>query len=95
MCKKWERIVTVHPRTPAGYPNYLINTKKYLLLKNSSTNASKLAIPLLAAPAHLNVPMKEFFDKQEQDRYKLRQQHIIEGVSTTTYHRGGKYYYLS
>lgn len=73
--------MTVRPRAPAGYPNYLINTKKYLLLKNSSTNSNKLAIPFLPAPTQLTQPMKEFFDKQEQERYKLRQQHIIEGVS--------------
>lgn len=85
MCKRWERIVAVNPRAPAGYPNYLIKTKKYLLLKNSSTNASKLAIPLLAAPTQLTQPMKDLFNKQEQERYKLRQQHIIEGVRSLYY----------
>lgn len=70
----------MNPRTPRGYSGYLINTKKYLLHKNASTNASRLAIPLILAPSQLSEPMKELFDKQEQERYKLRQQHLIEGV---------------
>ena len=80
MFKKWEKIVSVTPRTPSSYSRYIINTKKYLLHKNATTNASKLAIPLLMAPSQLSQPMKELFNKQEQERYKLRQQHLIEGV---------------
>lgn len=82
MSKKWEKIINAQPRAPVGYSEFSINTKKYLLMKNSSTNASKLAIPLLAAPAQLNAPMKELFNKQEQERYKLRQQHLIQGVKS-------------
>ena len=80
MFKKWEKIVSVNPRTPSSYSRFIINTKKYLLHKNATTNASKLAIPLLVAPSQLGQPMKELFNKQEQERYKLRQQHLIEGV---------------
>ena len=83
MFKKWEKIVSVSPRTPTGYSHYLINTKKYLLHKNATTNASKLAIPTLVAPSQLGAPMKELFNKQEQERYKLRQQHLIEGVCSS------------
>lgn len=81
MCNKWAKIVNAQPRAPEGYSEFSINTKKYLLKHNASTNASKLAIPLLVAPAQLSAPMKELFTKQEQERYKLRQQHLIEGVS--------------
>jgi len=50
-------------------------------MKNAGTNASKLAIPLTTAPSQLSQPMKNLFSKQELERYKLRQQHLIEGVS--------------
>lgn len=83
MSKKWEGMTNVQPKAPQGYTDFSIHTKKYLLMKNAGSNASKLAIPLLTPPAQLTQPMKELFIKQEQERYKLRQQHIIEGVSVS------------
>ena len=78
--KKWEGMTNVAPRPPPGFQHFLLNTHNYLLESNASTNASKLAIPLLTAPIQVAPPLKELFNRQERDRYKLRQQHLIETV---------------
>lgn len=82
MGKKWEKLANLQMKIPPGYSGFSINTQNYLLLKNNASNASKLAIPMLSAPAQLVPSMKELFNRQEQERYKLRQQHLIEAVSS-------------
>lgn len=65
----------VHPKAPQGFKDYLMMSCSYVLQGNS---ASTLSVPMLSPPNSVTGPMRELFLDQEQARYKLRLQHLIE-----------------
>ncbi|TRY61266.1 hypothetical protein TCAL_07455 [Tigriopus californicus] len=66
----------VQPKPPQGYEDYLMNRKTYLLQGNA--NARLASMPKLKPPPSLKGELAELFKKQEEERYKLRCQHIVE-----------------
>ncbi|RXG73663.1 Ankyrin repeat domain-containing protein 11 [Armadillidium vulgare] len=76
MWKKEENsLFPVQPKPPQGFKDYLMNRCSYVLA-NSST--SQVSVPVIPAPASLSQPLKDLFNEQEQERYKLRLQQLIE-----------------
>ncbi|CAN7991295.1 unnamed protein product [Ixodes hexagonus] len=74
--KRRQNMAIVHPKPPQGFKDYLLNRGSYVLEGNPS---SRLSVPVISLPQSLSgSPMKELFGEQEQERYKLRLQHLIE-----------------
>uniref|UniRef100_V5HC01 Putative ankyrin repeat-containing protein n=2 Tax=Ixodes ricinus TaxID=34613 RepID=V5HC01_IXORI len=74
--KRRQAMAIVHPKPPQGFKDYLLNRGSYVLEGNPS---SRLSVPVISLPQSLSgSPMKELFGEQEQERYKLRLQHLIE-----------------
>ena len=67
----------VRPKPPQGYKNYLLVNNNYVLQDKAS---SRLSVPMLSPPNSISGPMKELFKKQEEGRYRLRLQQLIERV---------------
>ncbi|GFS32906.1 ankyrin repeat domain-containing protein 12 [Nephila pilipes] len=75
--KRRKSMFNVHPKPPQGYKNYLLNRGTYVCEKNGNKSSSR-SIPMLSAPQSLEGSIKELFVIQENERYKLRRQHLIE-----------------
>ncbi|XP_052230009.1 ankyrin repeat domain-containing protein 11-like isoform X1 [Dreissena polymorpha] len=67
--------VTICPKSPQGFKDYLLKTCNYVLQGNS---ASMLSVPTLSPPNSVKDKMRDLFVTQEECRYKLRLQHLIE-----------------
>lgn len=65
----------VQPKPPEGFKDYLMNRCSYVLAGNS---ASQLSVPMIPPPQSLTGSMRDLFVSQENERYRLRLQHIIE-----------------
>lgn len=65
----------VAPKAPSGFKDFLMCTCTYVLQGKST---STLSVPMLPPPSFVPAPMKEFFNQQEKERYRLRLQHTIE-----------------
>ncbi|KAF2355808.1 Ankyrin repeat [Trinorchestia longiramus] len=65
----------VQPKPPQGFKDYLMNRATYVLASNPSSQHS---VPMMSPPSSLSQPLKDLFNEQERDRYKLRLQHQIE-----------------
>lgn len=65
----------VKPITPTKFARYLMVTCDYVLANN---NSSRHNVPKFDPPTSLPLPLKDLFASQEQDRYKLRMQHVVE-----------------
>ncbi|KAG8233842.1 hypothetical protein J437_LFUL006865 [Ladona fulva] len=65
----------VQPKPPQGFKDYLMNRCTYVLAGNAT---SRLSVPITPPPQSLSPPMKELFQEQEKERYRLRMQHVIE-----------------
>ncbi|XP_050396592.1 ankyrin repeat domain-containing protein 12, partial [Patella vulgata] len=65
----------VTPKPPNGYKDYLMVNCTYVLQGNT---ASTLSVPMLSCPHSVEGPMRDLFKEQENARYKLRLQHLIE-----------------
>ncbi|XP_052816247.1 ankyrin repeat domain-containing protein 12-like isoform X2 [Mya arenaria] len=68
-------MVSICPKTPQGFKDYLLKTCNYVLQGN---NSSMLSVPTLSPPNSLKDKMRDMFVSQEESRYKLRLQHLIE-----------------
>lgn len=68
-------MATVCPKIPQGFKDYLLKTCNYVL---QNKNSSTLSIPTLSPPNSVQGPMRELFVQQEDARYNLRLQHLIE-----------------
>lgn len=68
-------MLSICPKTPQGFKDYLLRTCNYVLQGNSS---STLSVPTLSPPNSVKDKMRDQFVKQEEARYKLRLQHLIE-----------------
>ncbi|XP_041375498.1 ankyrin repeat domain-containing protein 11-like [Gigantopelta aegis] len=66
---------SIQPKAPNGYKDYLMVTCTYVLQGNT---ASTLSVPMLSPPNSVTGPMRDLFEEQENLRYKLRLQHLIE-----------------
>lgn len=66
---------SICPKTPQGFKEYLLKTCNYVLQGNST---STLSIPTLSPPNSVKDKMRDQFVIQEEGRYKLRLQHLIE-----------------
>lgn len=73
--KRRKSMFVVHPKPPQGYKDYLLNRCSYVLEGNA---ASRLSVPTISPPQSLVGSMKELFVQQENERYRLRLQHLIE-----------------
>ncbi|KAB7496215.1 Ankyrin repeat domain-containing protein 12, partial [Armadillidium nasatum] len=73
--KRRKLLFPVQPKPPQGFKDYLMNRCSYVLA-NSST--SQVSVPVIPAPASLSQALKDLFNEQEQERYKLRLQQLIE-----------------
>lgn len=69
--KKWKNVVSVKPRPPQGFNEFLINTKKYLLHPKQSKRYPDV-------PNSMSSKMREFFLIQQKERFDLYQRHIVE-----------------
>ncbi|ESO83047.1 hypothetical protein LOTGIDRAFT_134039 [Lottia gigantea] len=67
-----KNLTAVTPKLPAGYKDYLMVNCTYVLQGNTASTLS------LSCPHSVEDPMREFFIEQENARYKLRLQHLIE-----------------
>uniref|UniRef100_A0A8D8VD29 Ankyrin repeat domain-containing protein 11 n=1 Tax=Cacopsylla melanoneura TaxID=428564 RepID=A0A8D8VD29_9HEMI len=65
----------VKPITPTKFARYLMVTCDYVLANN---NSSRHNVPKYEPPSILPPVLKDLFTQQEQDRYKLRMQHVVE-----------------
>lgn len=61
----------VQPKPPQGFKDYLMNRCSYVLANSSN---SQLPVPIISPPSSLQQPLKDLFNEQEQERYKLRLQ---------------------
>ncbi|GIX84790.1 ankyrin repeat domain-containing protein 12 [Caerostris extrusa] len=73
--KRRKGMFVVHPKVPEGFKDFLINRCSYVLEGNPS---SRLSVPMISSPQSLDGSIKELFDTQEKERYRLRLQHLIE-----------------
>ncbi|XP_071446913.1 ankyrin repeat domain-containing protein 11 isoform X2 [Hetaerina americana] len=65
----------VQPKPPQGFKDYLMNRCTYVLAGNAT---SRLSVPITPPPQCLSASVKELFQDQEKERYRLRMQHVIE-----------------
>merc|ERR1739838_673367 len=70
-----ESLRPVQPKPPQDFENYLMNRCSYVLAGNAST---RLSVPVITPPGSLAQPLKDLFNEQEKERYRLRLQHLIE-----------------
>lgn len=68
-------MVNICPKTPQGFKDYLMKTCNYVLQGNAT---STLSVPTLSPPNSVKDKMRDLFQQQEEVRYKLRLQHLIE-----------------
>jgi len=68
-------VEVIQPKAPAGYKDYLLVNGNYVLAGRAS---SRLSVPLLSPPSAVTGAMKDLFVRQEEGRYELRLQHVIE-----------------
>lgn len=73
--RRRETLRPVQPKPPQDFENYLMNRCSYVLAGNAS---SRLSVPKISPPSTLTQPLKELFNDQEKERYRLRLQHTIE-----------------
>ncbi|GFN79201.1 ankyrin repeat domain-containing protein [Plakobranchus ocellatus] len=68
-------LYNVAPKAPSGFKDFLMVNCTYVLQGNAT---STMSVPVLPPPSFVPAPMKEFFNQQEKERYRLRLQHLIE-----------------
>ncbi|XP_053400907.1 ankyrin repeat domain-containing protein 12-like isoform X2 [Mercenaria mercenaria] len=68
-------MLSICPKTPQGFKDYLLKTCNYVLQGNTT---STLSVPTLSPPNSVKDKMRDQFVQQEKARYKLRLQHLIE-----------------
>ena len=68
----------VQPKPPQGFKDYLMNKKTYHLQGNTGKDSRIQPIPKIAPPPSLEGPLRELFLQQEDARYKLRMNHLVE-----------------
>ncbi|XP_064097781.1 ankyrin repeat domain-containing protein 11-like isoform X10 [Macrobrachium nipponense] len=73
--RRRENLRPVQPKPPQGFKDYLMNRCSYVLAGNAT---SRLSVPVISPPASLTQALKDLFNDQEKDRYRLRLQHLIE-----------------
>ncbi|CAL4171542.1 unnamed protein product, partial [Meganyctiphanes norvegica] len=73
--RRRESLRPVQPKPPQDFENYLMNRCTYVLAGNAS---SRLSVPVISPPGTLSQPLKDLFNDQEKERYRLRLQHLIE-----------------
>lgn len=73
--RRRESLRPVQPKPPQDFENYLMNRCSYVLAGNAST---RLSVPKISPPSTLTQPLKDLFNDQEKERYRLRLQHTIE-----------------
>ncbi|ROT83568.1 Ankyrin repeat domain-containing protein 11 [Penaeus vannamei] len=73
--RRRENLRPVQPKPPQGFKDYLMNRCSYVLAGNAS---SRLSVPVISPPASLCQLLKDLFNEQEKERYRLRLQHLIE-----------------
>ncbi|XP_042202986.1 ankyrin repeat domain-containing protein 11-like [Homarus americanus] len=73
--RRRENLRPVQPKPPQGFKDYLMNRCSYVLAGNAT---SRLSVPIIPPPASLTSLLKELFNDQEKERYRLRLQHLIE-----------------
>ncbi|XP_042868936.1 ankyrin repeat domain-containing protein 11-like isoform X3 [Penaeus japonicus] len=73
--RRRENLRPVQPKPPQGFKDYLMNRCSYVLAGNAS---SRLSVPVISPPASLCQSLKDLFNEQEKERYRLRLQHLIE-----------------
>ncbi|XP_069960646.1 uncharacterized protein [Cherax quadricarinatus] len=73
--RRRENLRPVQPKPPQGFKDYLMNRCSYVLAGNAT---SRLSVPVMSPPASLSALLKDLFNDQEKERYRLRLQHLIE-----------------
>lgn len=73
--RRRENLRPVQPKPPQGFKDYLMNRCSYVLAGNAT---SRLSVPVISPPASLTQLLKDLFNDQEKERYRLRLQHLIE-----------------
>merc|ERR1712127_528784 len=73
-----KNLFPVQPKPPQGFKDYLMNKKTYHLEGNTGKDSRIQPIPKIAPPPSLEGPLRELFLSQEDARYRLRMQHLIE-----------------
>lgn len=71
-----KNIFPVMPKPPEGFKDYLMNRRTYLLHDNAQERLR--SIPKLEPPPSLDGTLKELFEGQENERYKLRVKQLVE-----------------
>lgn len=72
-----KNLFPVQPKPPNDFKNYLMNRKTYLLRGNAPERLQ--SIPMIQPPPSLSDgPLRDLFKQQEEERYKLRQKHVVE-----------------
>ncbi|KAK7069322.1 ankyrin repeat [Halocaridina rubra] len=72
--RRRENLRPVQPKPPEGFKDYLMNRCSYVLAGNAS---SRLSMPT-PPPNSLSQILKDLYKTQEQERYHLRLQHLME-----------------
>jgi hypothetical protein len=70
--RKHRNLMPVQPKPPSGFKDYLLNRRTYVLAGKTPNE------PVVVVPTDIPEEMKEFFTMQENERYKLKMQHIVE-----------------
>jgi len=73
-----KNLFPVQPKPPQGFKDYLMNKKTYHLQGNTGKDSRIQPIPKIAPPPSLEGPLRELFLQQEDARYKLRMNHLVE-----------------
>jgi hypothetical protein len=73
-----KNLFPVQPKPPQGFKDYLMNKKTYHLQGNTGKDSRIQPIPKIAPPPSLEGPLRELFLSQENARYKLRMNHLVE-----------------
>lgn len=72
IAKRRRGLFPVQPKPPQGFKDYLMNRCTYVLAGTAPTT------PNVTYPQSLPQQMKDLFNDQEKERYRLRTQHVIE-----------------
>ncbi|CAO1316770.1 unnamed protein product [Diamesa tonsa] len=65
-------LYAIQPKPPQEFKDYLMNRRTYVLAGKTKYE------PTSITPANLPQEMKDLFQAQERERYKLKMQHIVE-----------------
>ncbi|XP_003745450.1 ankyrin repeat domain-containing protein 11 [Galendromus occidentalis] len=66
---------TITPEAPKHFKKFLLNKCTYAL---DGSPASRLSVPRFPPPSTLPGELRDLFQQQEEERYRLRLQHVME-----------------